>query len=483
MSKPSKIIDARRLRRLKQVAKQLKKQHKLSHAEALDRVAREDGHPNWKAILKLEKVSRAEHTPILKPSLDFLNDDSDAIAAEDAESIKLERSEDIDAEIKVLVSNNRLALARLGIEHSIFEPTVTGLKKSILDATQNVRTHFRLIEFHDYDVQKQGPEYKQFREACFVDPNKSMKTKVSLYRPITKNGDPRMWFYNLGSFVEAGDQIAIVVLEKTAYLFNFSRINLDECLAENGEVYELLQTLVEESESVAKDLLGKLREIARQPLKGVGSGDTSIGMTVEAALGIPANSSKKPDYNGIELKSGRGAKTRATLFAQVADWERSPCKSSREILEKYGYDREDDYKLYCTVSSRKSNSQGLKFEIDARKDDLAEVDSDGNIVVIWSGDVLRERLREKHTETFWIQADSYFVDKEEYFKLRSVVHTKGPLLNQLMTLIGSGVITMDHLIKRKGGVGGRVSEKGPLYKIDKRNLPLLFPKPVKHTLV
>jgi len=172
----------------------------------------------------------------------------------------------------------------------------------------------------------------------------------------------------------------------------------------------------------------------------------------------------------------------------VANWSNSHCKSSAEILDKYGYQREKDFKLYCTLSTQQKNSQGLKFEI--RDDLLCEIheyispkgcEIKKQDVAIWNGSTLRSRLHEKHSETFWIEAESTFINGEEYFNLKSVIHTKMPLLNQLMPLIENGVITMDHLIKRNAK-NNRVSEKGPLFKIDKRNLELLFPKPIKYTL-
>jgi hypothetical protein len=91
-------------------------------------------------------------------------------------------------------------------------------------------------------------------------------------------------------------------------------------------------------------------------------------------------------------------------------------------------------------------------------------------------------LAEKHKETFWIEAESSFDDAGiEHFNYKSVLHTRRPILSQLMPLIESGVITMDHLIKKKAS-NGRVSEKGPLFKIDKKNLNLLFPEPKKYKL-
>lgn len=97
--------------------------------------------------------------------------------------------------------------------------------------------------------------------------------------------------------------------------------------------------------------------------------------------------------------------------------------------------------------------------------------------------MLRQRLNEKHSETFWVSADSTEIDGVEYFQLKSVTHTKSPLQGQLMPLIALGVITMDHLIKRKSGVKPKVAEKGPLFKINKKDLALLFPSPKTYFLV
>jgi hypothetical protein len=165
----------------------------------------------------------------------------------------------------------------------------------------------------------------------------------------------------------------------------------------------------------------------------------------------------------------------------VADWEKSPCKSSAEILDKYGYQRAIDFKLYCTVSTQKANSQGLQFFYDEANDQLIEKDRDGKNVAIWPGRLLRDRLLQKHAETFWIAARTIMVKGVEHFELISVTHTKRPLVSQLIPLIEAGVITMDHLIKRIGGKSA-AAEKGPLFKINKRDLSFLFPDPKTYLL-
>lgn len=233
----------------------------------------------------------------------------------------------------------------------------------------------------------------------------------------------------------------------------------------------------------ALELLLKLRAIATRPLPASTVGDTAIGRAIETALGIDQNPSKNPDYKGIEIKSARQGKSknRSTIFAQVPDWEQSSLKSSAEILDTYGYQRGTDFKLYCTLSTQTTNSQGLKFEILDDGDTLASVHMEDGEVARWTGELLRKRLLEKHKETFWIKATSVNIGGVEHFNLLSVIHTRNPSLDQLMPLIEQGVITMDHLIKRKNGTGS-VSEKGPLFKMKPAFLGLLFSEPVEYTL-
>jgi len=474
---PEKIV------KFKKSAKKIQKKEGLPYTKALDKVAKANGFDNWQKLqLEADKFRKIE-PPTPDISNNFSKDSDVVLSDDDMRHLKTERQGELAEQIKLRVSENRAFLAKKGIEYSIFEPTVTGLKKAIFDATQPVRTHFKLFKFHNYDTQDQGPDNKIIKDAFFVGQDAVKKSKVSLYRPITKKGDPRMWFTGIKDYANPTEQVAIILHNDAAFLVNISQYDLRVCFENEDLIGQFFTDYCETHSQVSQELLSKLKLIAKKPLAAIGTGNTSIGMTIEHALGIPANSSKKPDYKGIEIKSGRGGKTRTTLFAQVADWSRSSCKKSAEILERYGYQREEDFKLYCTLNTQKVNSQGLAFNYDDKSDELHEYHVDDGPVAIWTGDMLRGRLQEKHAETFWIQAESEIVEGQEYFHLKSVVHTKRPLINQLMPLIQSGVVTMDHLIKRTGGDKPKVSEKGPLFKMDKRNLSLLFPEPVTYSLV
>lgn len=471
------------IRRIKQRAAKLKKELNIRHLEALQQISNEYEFSNWNLFQEeLKKIEQAK-APTPPPSTTFIEYDDVEMNDDDYDVLDREREVDLPEAIKKRVTSNKRYITKLGIEFSVFEPTMTGLKKSILDATQQIRVHFELENFHYYWEQGQGLVHRVMKEAHLLTDTEVIKSTASLYRPKTKHGDPRIWFRKLPSFAKSGDQVAIIIQDNAIYLINLSTTLIDKSLDKNDSCIKgFLSAFITQQNTIADELLGKLKELAKSPFSALRTGDTAIGFTLEERLGIPANSSKLPDYKGIELKSGRGNKTRTTLFAQVADWNISPCKKSAEILNKYGYERENDFKLYCTINAQIENPQGLSFIYDQTKDQLQEWHNKTDLVAIWPGALLRKRLKEKHAETFWVEAQSEKIDGIEHFQLLKVTHTKSPILSQLLPLVQSGVITMDHLIKRNGK-NNKVSEKGPLFKINKRDLELLFPQPVTHSLV
>jgi hypothetical protein len=360
--------------------------------------------------------------------------------------------------------------------------TETGLRKAILDATEPMREMFRGAGVHDYRSQSQGQESKVMKPALVLTDSSIEKVSVSLYRPTTKKGDPRLWFYEFKAFANPDDVCAVFVHNQTIHTLNLTRSKIVELLANGIEnpVTGLLRKISSASSAISDELLNLLKKIALGgPIKAECEGDTAIGRSIETALGIKINSSIKPDFKGIEIKSGRssvvrGKETRATLFGCVPDWDLSALKSSHAILEKFGYERGSDFKLYCSVTTQRANSQGLQFEVKEADKWLREFCAREPVqeVCIWRLDRLHEKLAKKHNETFWVKAKSLQRGGNEWFQLESVTHTTRPSLPQFDRLLTDGTVTMDHLIKRKAS--GRVTEKGPLFKIDRPRIGELF---------
>jgi hypothetical protein len=378
-------------------------------------------------------------------------------------------------------------LTEKSVEVTLIEPTSTGLEKSIMDATGSVRVYLKDKNVHDYETQNQGQESKIQVNSYLISPEGLINSVASLYRPNTKKGDPRIWFKGLGAYARANDILAIIAYDNDLYVANVTRLDLEKLIngISNNPLKELVNEISSLSREVAEELLSLLRRIAVQgAVPAMLQADTAIGRTLETLLGININSSKQPDYKGIELKSFRDKRgNRKNLFAQVPDWEASKFKSSAEILNEFGYQRGDDFKLYCTVSAIVRNSQGLKLKLDTDVRQLIETSDKATVgdFVVWGLETLHKRLLEKHNETFWVATDTTIVDGKEHFIYKKVVHTKKPIVSQFDILLEQGIITLDHLIKRTSA--GKVVEKGPLFKIKPNSLNLLFPPSQSYDLL
>ncbi len=378
-------------------------------------------------------------------------------------------------------------LTEKSVELCLIEPTGTGLEKSIMDATGSVRTYLKANNIHDFELQKQGQESKIQITSFLILSDSLVNSVASLYRPNTKKGDPRIWFKGLGSYSKSNDILGIIAFEGNLYVLNITQLDLHKLI--ESKISNPLQDLVNEinqiSNEVSEELLILLNKIAAKgPVPAMLQADTAIGRTLETLLGIDINSSKKPDYKGIELKSYRDKRgNRKNLFAQVPDWNLSKFKSSAEILNAFGYSRGEDFKLYCTVSTLVRNSQGLKLKMDSEISQLIENSDKASVgdFVVWGLETLHKRLLEKHNETFWIAADSVIIGEKEHFQYKKVEHTKKPIVSQFDILLEQGIITLDHLIKRKPT--GSVVEKGPIFKIKPNALDLLFPPSQSYSLL
>ena len=381
--------------------------------------------------------------------------------------------------IKLLTENS--------VELTLIEPTQNGLEKSIMDATGSVRNYLKEKRIHDYDSQKQGPENKIQVDSALIEGDKLISSIASLYRPVTKKGDPRIWFKGLGNYSAANDILGLLEFESKLFVVNLTQIDVKKLLESKNA--NPLQDLVKEirsiSNEVADELLIKLKAIAAKGfVPALLQADTSIGRTLEKLLGIEMNSSRTPDYKGIELKSARENKgTRKGLFAKTPNWELSKFKNRNEILDAFGYWEKEVFRLYNTIRATGRNAQGLILRTDYEQDYLFENSDKKEIgdFLTWELGILRDTLATKHKETFWIKAQSKMEDNKEYFLFKSAEHTKKPLVNQFGLLIDMGAITLDYPIKRLAN--GSVIDKGCNFKLKPTALNLLFPPSQVYSLL
>lgn len=116
---------------------------------------------------------------------------------------------------------NQNYLKANGIDYASLIPTSTGLKKGIMDAISNVRKFLKENLIHDYEAQEFGPESKVTIDGKFVGEDEQM-THISLYR-ANGRGDFRIWFTGLDNFVDAGDELALILKNDSLLVLNLNK--------------------------------------------------------------------------------------------------------------------------------------------------------------------------------------------------------------------------------------------------------------------
>lgn len=388
----------------------------------------------------------------------------------------------------IFETNNVKFLVDKQVEFATIQITETGLKKSILDATASVRAYFKEKGVHDYNLQLQGQEHKRLIDTYILTELDLHPTQTSLYRPVTKKGDPRLWVNKVRNveFLRANDIFALIAHNGLLYAVNLSTVNIPRAFHSHidSPLKDLISEISRVKTSVSDELLGLIRDSMTDWMPAEILADTGIGRTVETILGIEMNASQAPDYKGIELKSHREAsRVRNTLFTQSPEWAISKLKSGRAIVDKYGYIPVgyNHKTLHVTLYANRPNPQGLGLLIQPQIDRL-EADEFSTVplengafrkiddVAAWTLTKLHERLLTKHRETFWIDVETMVDNGREYFRCTEILHTKNPIPSQFDVLLDQGLISVDFLLCRRSG-GDTYS-----FKIKSTARPFLFPE-------
>jgi hypothetical protein len=189
------------------------------------------------------------------------------------------------------------AIAKFGLEASFLVPTETGLSKSILDAHRSLRLFLKTNNLHDYELQSQGSESKKNIEGFYVTEQGTSPTQISLYRPETKNGDPRIWPYKLKQIANSNNLLAIFSSEGRVFIANVSNPSImsDDYKPQNYFL-KFLENLLKKREETALELLDKIKFCTQGDwIKSKRKGPTGVGFTLETLLGISENKSQSPD--------------------------------------------------------------------------------------------------------------------------------------------------------------------------------------------
>lgn len=319
--------------------------------------------------------------------------------------------------------------------------TKTMLKKSTLDANQGIVRLFREQGLFDYSTAIDGEIYKV--KCDILTRSGVLNTVCSCYRPKAKPhkpGDPRFLPYALKKACGEGDLIYAEIKDSTLVVIP---------VLESIITTEILQYYFGEQESPhaaqvekIKAIISSIKDVWIESVSKKKKNDKDVGETLEKYLGIDSNSSKKADIDGVlELKSKRKkSQTDYTLFCKVPIPSLTPLKKVKNIILEHGYQsrspkRPEYTSLYVTVNS-KPNNRGFYHKVDRNKEQLAQYRVMGSgediLVGVWTFDVLKKSLYDKHPATAWVKAEETKIDGTIHFKYNELEITEQPIFEKFL---------------------------------------------------
>jgi hypothetical protein len=351
---------------------------------------------------------------------------------------------------------------------SFFRITETMVQKSIIDANAVFRT--MLSDSYNVSYKSIQVPGTEVHELYWIGIDKGKKTEINLYRPKTKMGDPRLWIRKIRQDLVVGDLLIVGVTSEHLWATTI-RAALGKKLLDIVLV-EAWTSAVQLSSSVIR-LKEKIEEVMQRgwvpTLRG---GDTGVGFTLETCLGIAANSSRNPDFEGIEIKAKRGSGNNLqTLFGKSPDWSRSTAKSTRELVNDYGYyDDKGRKSLYCTVNTS-PNNQNFALRVLA-EEELVSASVGKTSVLCFPYADLRSSLELKHQETFFVTAETSRRNGLEYFRYNSIVYCRNASFSAFIEGILLHKITLDLTAHIRES--GKSKDHGYLWRSSSNYIPSLY---------
>lgn len=212
-------------------------------------------------------------------------------------------------------------------------------------------------------------------------------------------------------------------------------------------------------------LSAKLKQLWRVgPLPVNGNGTGRYGLTLEQRLGIKPNSSKAPDFMGIELKTKYGA-TLQTLFSRIPTrW--LDTSGPQDLVHKHGKDDPSKGRrtLYTSFNS-KGDTLGFSLHADQQRIYVKH----GNIDVLeYDVEVLERALLTKLSEAAYISVIRHGGAQCQF---KTMMHCKHPSVLKFLQLIADGDVYLDFTLSLKGE---KLRDHGYLWRINPSALTKLY---------
>lgn len=358
--------------------------------------------------------------------------------------------------------------------------TPTMLNKSIIDASHPLRLLLQENFNLNFNLMGRGRENGITSEIELLINGQFETRVISFYRPQSKNGDPRFWISRLHNNINAFDMLLLTVWNNRLYAIPLI-----------GDIYQFENALKEvffvnqnELPIAVTELQTYIQDIYKTGwIQTQKPGDTGVGYTFESLIGIEANSSKEPDYKGIEIKCSRGkSSTLQTLFSKTPNYADLENKRKDLVINNGYWDSiRSRYALYITIKASEINSKGWQLVLDDKSERIY-VCQDGKAVVYYEYNILKNSLASKHKQTIFIKASSKNRntknDYNELFLYDSAYYCEESSFINFISLIEEGKISLDFAIHHNPETG-KTRDHGFLWRIGKDYIPLLFKKQIK----
>ena len=218
--------------------------------------------------------------------------------------------------------------------------------------------------------------------------------------------------------------------------------------------------------------LQRVRETG--PVEVTGRGSGRFGIAIEGALGISQNSSKAPDFMGIELKTkSRG--TLQTLFS------RTPSRylvdgGKAGFFERFSYEdiKRERRALYTSFSSRPDSLGFFLRAVDGK----VEVCHGVEALAEYDLARLEEALLSKLNQTVFLRLETSKVEGIEYCEVVEAIYCKQPSILRFIKLVASGMVFLDFTLSMKRG--STLKDHGFLWRVkgDALEQVYLFTQPL-----
>lgn len=216
-------------------------------------------------------------------------------------------------------------------------------------------------------------------------------------------------------------------------------------------------------------------------------GSAGVGRTFEHFLGIKGNCDVFPDYYGIEVKTKVSKQ-----YSEISLFNCTPMGKTEyeieRIKDKYGYPNKEykKYKvLYASVNCLEKSRVGifykfqLKIDIERHVIVLLVFDSKDILIdntTFWPLDLIESRFMGKCSTLAFIKAEKSYKYGNRAYWYKNLRIMKPKPFEIFIDLLKKGIITIDFKVGISKDVEslGKIFDHGTAFKIDEKNLGMLF---------